>query len=59
MEAETERRVRCKWEDLQKIGKWQGMSEHKGDEIQILQLAMMGLIDFSTKPTVRFKARQP
>lgn len=58
-DAESERRVRGKWEDLQKIGKWQGMSEHKGDEIQILQLAMMGLIDFSTKPTVRFKARQP
>jgi hypothetical protein len=56
-DAESERRIHGKWEELQKIGKWQGMSDHGGDEIQILQLAMMGLIDFSTKPTVRFKAK--
>lgn len=58
-DEESERRVQSKWENLQKLGKWQGLSDHQGDEIPILQLAMMGLIDFSTKPTVRFKAKSP
>ena len=55
----SERRLSDKLLELQKIAKWQGLADHPGEEISIFQLAQMRLIDFSTKPSVRFKAKQP
>ena len=55
-DAESEKRVSAKLAELKNIRKWQGIKDHPCDEIPIFQLALMGLIQYSTKPTLRFKA---
>ncbi len=56
---QNEARIAAKLEELAQINKWQGLSEHSGDEATIIQLGIMNLIDISTIPSIRFKAKSP
>lgn len=57
--SQNEARIATKLKELSHINKWQGLSEHPGDEATIIQLGIMNLIDISTIPTIRFKAKSP
>lgn len=56
---QNEARIAAKLEELSQISKWQGLSEHPGDEATIIQLGIINLIDISTIPSIRFKAKAP